>query len=718
MPEIAFTTAGRNAAWDSSGTGLNFSVAYFRLYANDLTPDGDTVVGDLGDRRYPTGDTYADISSTQISDSQREFRIHLDSSVGSTAFTFRSVGLFLNDGTNGAADTLFAVIVLDDDFTKSTDNEFRLNIPMQFGGDLDPLEIVNVIDSTPTRIVEVANLEGLGAASSAASRETTASENFAFEFTLPDPLPDDGIVVATLSPRPASSIVVRQATSASASVTSGDTALTESSSGTAKGLVIVGNQVKIATSGTRYGAGTIAVDREIRIEYDSQAVNTPNTYLVQDLNTIAHVSTDGDQDLWEFTGYHYVGDVAITGVDGGTPPANVEVARNTINPLLSFSYADYSSGDLIVQTKTDATGSNLVLGLAKSISGIAPKSGAATTIVLTFADSGGPTHNMAEDDTLAVYVRSNQFNLPAAPVRDEIEIDELNLLTGKNVVPRYPTLSQLKDASVLVRSWATFGDDRSTTATGVVGGNTSYGAFIYNSYNVSSLFDQGIGRFRIKYEKDPGGSNDIFCRLVSGSCNITSGANTSVNTGYTEDDSQDNASTLALFRNLDGTLSDPQFACTAAFWSSSGHKPQAFDDDIIVNPILPNVAVDQRNRLSDNSPTDVASNGYTEIAVRLKASSNTTVHVRVNSGDTDNIRIGATDTTTTLPGTSASPDLVFTTGNYYTWQVVRLFAVGQTDNNFFRRTAIIEFSTDSNFGTIHKTIKAFLRPPGWMDYVT
>ena len=405
MAEIAFTTAGQTAAWNSDGDGFDFSIAHFRLYSGNSTPDENTVQGDLGTLRYPSSG-YGTLSSHMITSQQYEFRIHLDSTVGSsTGFTFQSVALYLDDSAN----TLFAVIVLDDAFTKvggDNGNVFNLNIPMRFDNLSDPLEIVNVTDAAPARIVEVADLESLGKAANAGSR-TTASASYAYEFTLPSTLPDDGTVVATLSPRPISNITIRQGSATSVSSTS--TALSRNSpNNNNKGLVIVGSQIRIeSTSGeTRYlfGSNAITAGRKIRITYDSTTVGTHNVYLVQDLNILAHIPVDtDDHDLWSFDGYHHIGDLAITAL----PTNGVTVSQSQSNDIdigtWFSSDTDYASGDLLVQTKTDSSGSNLVIGLVKKISGI-DTSG--TNAVLTFANTGGPTHNMATGDTLALYVRN------------------------------------------------------------------------------------------------------------------------------------------------------------------------------------------------------------------------------------------------------------------------------------------------------------------------
>ena len=689
MAEIAFTTAGRNAAWDSSGTGLDFSVAYFRLFhdGNNNPPDidADTVQGDLGNQVYPDHpNDYADITSTvQISDSQREFRIHLDSNIGSDDFdndgTFRSVALYLNTtypiGHANVGDyILFAVIVLDDDFTKSTDNEFRLNIPMQFSGDLDPLEIVNVTDAAPARIVEVADLESLGKAANAGSR-TTASASYAYEFTLPSTLPDDGAVVATLSPRPVSNIVVKE----------GTTVINTSSSGSDKGLKIVGSQIQIATSGTRYLPGTaFAGGDSIRIEYNSTSVGTHNTYLVQDLNILAHVSVDTDGDMWEFEGYHHIGDVDINTVDSTDPAEWIEVDEADLSKFAPVNFGNYVSGDLIIQTKEDSSGSDLVVGLAKRISSV--RVDVDDTIMQTiplfvaklfFARPGGPAHNMADGDTVAIYAR-NKFS---KKISHPIEIDDLKLSD------RYITPADLEHSRLHVRAWATFSGTKT---------------FILDDYNVSSFTDINTGEYRITWETPF--LNEFY------SCMLSAGLNSGSSSDGFGGEVSGGGNTIILNTNLNNSNNTLNFRNAIRIISRRTISTDTTDTDVILGSALvvgsAQSGLLRAGLIVDPLQSIVNAGELTTLRVRLRdADANLFIdtplgvlHESIENGND----ILATTSSTNDANLAASGNMVlvgagpsvnstgntitFTSGNYATWQYIRLRA--NTDLDFGNSTAI------------------------------
>ena len=769
MAEIAFTTAGQTAAWNTAGDGFDFSVTHFRLWSGSSTPAADTEEGDLGTQRWPESTSeYADITSTvQITDQQYEFRIHLDSSVGdSTGFTFQSIGLYLNDGSN----TLFAVIVLDDAFTKTEDNEFRLNIPMRFDNLSDPLEIVNVTDAAPARIVEVADLESLGKAANAGSR-TTASASYAYEFTLPSTLPDDGAVVATLSPRPISNIVVKE----------GTTVINTSSSGSDKGLKIVGSQIQIATSGTRYLPGTaFAGSDSIRIEYNSTAVGTHNTYLVQDLNILAHVSVDSSGTQWNFEGYHYVGEIDVESIPGGADPVSIEVLTSDLDRLFPLTYYDnYIDGDLIIQTTSDSE-----VGLVKQIESLdggrntvheedSFGSGTLTTsnnfalsfdpdYIISITDDGvelteqnpdsntnpgfvlnttdnridvatsGDRYLNAEGAAIAggsdirVRYRANNaeltFKRADGPTHNMAANDTIKLYARNRKVPqvqhrievdeyeqndRYITPKVLGQSAVSVKAWATF---RGTETSSEGGTGT---VFIYDDYNVSSLVDETTGIYRFNWVNPM--INNTYIR-ITGSGGHNQG-------GVPPSDGINNAKLLVQDdRNL-GVAEGQQFKGSVRIHSmnpgnlaaadtnlgflliiGSGSGGFSFRGSVLVQPIEPTVN----------------ENGTTTLRFRLRNAPTADVTINVTSRTTDLITVSGDTDETFISAITDGVAVTFdhdtpTADNYYTqWQDITITGV---DNDFGESTVLqgtirLVPSTDAGgyYVDSPRTVSVFLRP--------
>ena len=576
MATIAITDAGIAAAWNNDGTGLNFALEYFRLFANDLTPSATTTEDELGTLRYPTSG-HAEITSTvQISLTQYEFRILLDSTVNISG-AVRSVGLYLNDGSSGAAGTLFAVVVLDEDFTKSvTDggnigNTFRLHVPISFNESLDALEITHIADPVPAKIVEVADLEGLGAAS--AARTHTVEADNAYEFNVGtiqgDDGPGDGGLVTTLPFRP---VDITKITSGSTVIFNDGTgtavAAQNPSGNTNEGLTIIGNQVRVATSGSRYlgdSGAAIADDSVIRIEYSSHA-DAQNVYLVQDLNILAHIPIDIDEDQWNFEDYHHVGNIDIDSISG----ANIKVTKENLSNVFPISdasdYTAYNDGDIIVQTKTRSSGSSLVIGLAKRIDNLSEDSGDSTKAILRVANTSGPTHNMAADDTLALYVRtkaaldanlSEYLSLDGGTmtgaiegikVPHRIEIDEIveresNGSIGSDVITnKYITPDVLGKSRVYVRAWGSFGYGHTGTDSVIS---------LYDDYNLSSLVDNNTGDYTFRFENDM--PNVLYTRIAGGCRNTvtpTSGSDSYSPVILVMDDK---SQTSANSRILDGS---------------------------------------------------------------------------------------------------------------------------------------------------------------------
>ena len=597
MADIAITDAGLRAAWNADGTGLDFSVTYFKLGASNPTPDENTTESDLGYIEYPASGNNAEITSTvQITPTQYEFRILLDSSIG--PFTFQSIGLYLNNGTGGGVGTLFAVIVLDDDFTKTATsgsdvgNTFRLHVPISFNESLDALEITNIADPAPARIVEVADLESLGKASDAGTRDVE-SASYAHEFTLPSGLPDDGAVVATIHPRPASMITIKQG-DANTSVTSSDSALTEGSSGSDKGLVIVGTQVKIATSGTRYGAGTVVGGREIRIEYDSTKTSLHNVYLVQDLNILAHVPIDTDGNQWNFDGYHYVGDIDIASI-GGSNPENLQVTKDNLTSIFPISknndYDTYMDGDLIIQTTADST-----VGLVKRVQNLTTTGANTDNVKLEFTRSDGPAHDMENNDTIALYARDKAIidaQIDALEVPHKIEVDELSLDN------KYITPDILGRSRIYARGWATFRGTYSAD---------NDAEYLFDDYNVSSLNDLATGQFSVRWENSM--PNNVYTRVAQGSAGRDPDVNTSTTTidpriniyinhsdrnpdfdssnpaGLGENQISNNFCRVECIGNDNNAYADPVFASIAVF--GSDHRA-SYNVAVEVQPVAPSV---------------------------------------------------------------------------------------------------------------------------------
>ena len=581
MANIVITNAGLRAAWNSDGTGLDFSVAYFRLFRDaPSTLNADIDESDLGDMVYPSSG-HANITSTrQVTNRQYEFRILLDSSVDvkeiSSTRTFQSIGLYLNDGTGGAGGTLFAVVRLGAQVTKSATsggnigNTFRLHIPIRFNENTDAIDITNIADPVPARIVEVADLESLGKAIDAGTR-VTESTNYIYQFTLPSSF-NNGDIVATL-PYRSVTISIEAGANEDSLASLGNLKNPTGADSSNKGIVIVGNQVRISTSGSRYlgssdsatDVAAIANSSVIRITHTEVAANAHNVYLVQDLNILAHVPIDTDGDQWEFDGYHYIGDIDIAATDNAN--TYVEVIKsdtdNTTTDLDDLfplaDYTNYTDGDLIVQTKTEGTGgsSTLEKGLAKRISALATSGSNAR---LTFTRSDGPEHNMEDGDTLALYVRikaalgnylpltggtmtgaitlrddidgsaDSDEAVSVAWVRDQkvphrIEIDEIveretetnNGVTrvtgiGADVIDnKYITPDILAGSRIYARAWGSFG----------YGTNPGSIFVLYDDYNISSIVDNNNADYVFRFENRM--TNNLYARIASGSTSPPSG---------------------------------------------------------------------------------------------------------------------------------------------------------------------------------------------------
>ena len=752
MPQIAFTNEG--SAWNAAGTGMNFSVTRFKLWsAAPATLNSDTEDSDLGSQRYPTtSGEFASITSTVevVADLQYEFRIVLDTSVPSSGtLTFRSIGLYLD-----ASDTLFAVIVLDEDFVKTTSNTFKLNIPIQFGDTNSDIEVSQIEDPVPAKIVEVADLEGLGQASNAGAGRTVEPSASVYEFNI-GTLPADGEVAATLPFRPSSITSIHGGTTGTIELIEG--------TGTGKGLVIVGSQVKVATSGTRYltgGSTAVANNSKIRISHTYTAKNAQNTYLVQDLNILAHVSVDSDGDQWEFDGYHYVGDVEIESTIADTNNSaltgGIDVSKFINFAPLNFGN-NYRSGDLIVQTKEDSAGAggNLVVGLAKRISaveshifthpafdlkanasefgngetasananagdisranpsivsitetpsgqtaitleeqspdtnahglwlgpnndilfengsgeprwlrpnGVAVAAGSSITVKytaddveLSFERSDGPTHNMADGDTLALYAR----NKYAKKVSHRVEIDEFEL------DDRYITPKDLGQSAVSVRAWATF---RGTDT-----------ALIYDDYNVSSLTDLGTGQYQLRWENTF--SNTVYARhatvgnLSDTSTDFTQNIFMHLNTG-------NQSLYRTRFHTVDHITNAREDAPFISFLAVGSDHNTGFGTGTIVQPIEP-----------------IVSEG-----------DNVTLQVRLGESLSGNNAIITPGTPTPNLITTSPSSLTFTSSDWDDWQDITITG---SENNDFGDSTIIEVNlplTRSGNGSGTKNITVLLRP--------
>ena len=795
MPEIAFTNEG--SAWNAAGTGMNFSVTRFKLWsAAPATLNSDTEDSDLGSQRYPTtSGEFADITSTVevVADLQYEFRIVLGTDI--SGFTFRSIGLYLD-----ASNTLFAVIVLDEDFEKTDSNSFKLNIPIQFGDTNSDIEVSQVEDPVPAKIVEVADLEGLGQAGNAGAGRTVEPSESVYEFNI-GTLPADGEVAATLPFRPSSITSIHGGTT-------GTTQLTEGT-GTGKGLVIVGSQVKVATSGTRYltgGSTAVANNSKIRISHTYTAKNAQNTYLVQDLNILAHVSVDSDGDQWEFDGYHYVGDVDIIETkDSSLLGTAVTIEDDEIGGVVLLlskfapsNFSNYESGDLIVQTKDATADSTLVTGLAKKIGAVSSTlshsfttdstltdgaaagtdntlssepisiisiyqgtnelteqttgtgssdtgtgnaglvidgneikietqnnkrrylgdSGAAvaaststeinytsTSTELSFAKPGGPAHNMADGDTLAIYVHNKFSN----KVQHRIEIDELDLND------RYITPKDLGESRTHIRAWGSF----IGTGAGGAMANISMG----DDYNISSFVDNGTGDYVFRFENAM--SNSAFCVVAMGSANIAdNGSDPDAPADPALIGIRDNTSAVGFTGNVRLICSDPasgharQDTKYGFFMVTGSERSTRFDPVVWTQPIQPVITEGISQSVGEQTVPGVI----------LGHTNNTTgsviLRVRLTDGTDANIgtyTITVSGHATTFNGSNLltiakrdgdsgnsyteATSLVFGASDYATWQILKLTFDFANTNTV--EEVNVRFEKDSSK---FKTVPVILRP--------
>ena len=725
MATIAITDAGIAAAWNNDGTGLDFALEYFRLFANDLTPSATTTEDELGTQRYPSSG-HAEITSTvQISPTQYEFRILLDSTVPISGGAVRSVGLYLNDGSSGAAGTLFAVVVLDEDFTKSvTDggnigNTFRLHVPISFNESLDALEITHIADPVPAKIVEVPDLEGLGAAS--AARTHTVEADNAYEFNA-GTLPGDGELVTTLPFLPVT-ITKITATSGSTTVTiystSGTTVDAQTPTGgdaSNKGLVVTGRRVRVATSGARYlgtSGAAIANDSVIRIEYTNHK-DAQNVYLVQDLNILAHIPIDIDEDQWNFEDYHHVGDKVIAALDG---TAGVELTKSNLADVFPISdasdyeaYGDNNSGDLIIQTKDDtASSSTLVIGLAKRINNLTETGAGTSNVILKFANTGGPTHNMAAGDTLALYVRTkaaldanlgNYLSLAGGTmtgaiegikVPHRIEIDEI-VERGSNVIAnKYITPDVLGKSRVYARAWGSFGYGHTGTDSVIS---------LYDDYNLSSLVDNETGDYTFRFENDM--PNVLYTRIAGGCRNTVTATDNSESYSPVILVMDDKSQSTANSRILDGSTrfhgidpSDGETHLDIKYGSflvtGSEHAGSLFYPTILINPIQPVITEGTTETLGSNDRIDYGTatdeTGTAIVRVRLGSSpegssqDDNSVTTVLNIVIPENSNVSVTEINESAHTSGTTPQLTFTGTNFNEWQTIKLEGTFNTSGN-------------------------------------